>query len=159
MRNVLDRKRIGFRHGQANRRDRRYVSPGASLGLRRTETNDLIEEILAGLSFKTLETFSFESSLPVTEIASLIEVPQRTLARRRVVGRLSSEESERLLRLSRIFEKAVALFEGNVDAAIAWLKEPKRALGDKSPLTYSRTELGARQVEDLIGGLEHGVFV
>jgi putative toxin-antitoxin system antitoxin component (TIGR02293 family) len=158
MRNVLDRKRIGFGLGQVNRRDRRYVSPGASLGLRQTETNDLIEEILAGLSFKTLETFSFESSLPVTEIASLIEVPQRTLARRRVVGRLSSEESERLLRLSRIFEKAVALFEGNVDAAIAWLKRPKRALGDKSPLTYSRTELGARQVEDLIGGLEHGVF-
>ena len=158
MRNVLDRKRIGFGHGQVNRRDRRYVSPGASLGLQQTETNDLIEEILAGLSFKTLETFSFESSLPVTEIASLIEVPQRTLARRRVVGRLSSEESERLLRLSRIFERAVALFEGNVDAAIAWLKRPKRALGDKSPLTYSRTELGARQVEDLIGGLEHGVF-
>jgi len=119
----------------------------------------LIEEILAGLSFKTLETFSFESSLPVTEIASLIEVPQRTLARRRVVGRLSSEESERLLRLSRIFETAVALFEGNADAAITWLKRPKRALGDKSPLTYSRTELGARLVEDLIGGLEHGVFV
>ena len=159
MRTVLDRKRIGFRPGQANRRDRGYVSPGASLGLRQTETDDLIEEILAGLSFKTLETFSFESSLPVTEIASLIEVPPRTLARRRVVGRLSSEESERLLRLSRIFEKAVALFEGNVDAAIAWLKRPKRALGDKSPLTYSRTELGARQVEDLIGGLEHGVFV
>jgi putative toxin-antitoxin system antitoxin component (TIGR02293 family) len=157
MRNVLDRKRIGVRHGQVNRR-RRYVSPGASLGLRQTETDDLIEEILAGLSFKSLETFSFESSLPVTEIASLIEVPQRTLARRRVVGRLSSEESERLLRLSRVFEKAVALFEGNVDAAIAWLKRPKRALGNKSPLTYSRTELGARQVEDLIGGLEHGVF-
>ena len=159
MRNALDRKRIGFREGQVNRRDRRYVSPGASLGLRQTEIDDLIEEILAGLSFKALETFSFESSLPVTEIASLIEVPQRTLARRRVVGRLSSDEYERLLRISRIFEKAVALFEGNVDAAIAWLKRPKRALGDKSPLTYSRTELGARRVEDLIGSLEHGVFV
>ena len=158
MRNVLDRKRTGFRHGQVNRPDRRYVSPGASLGLRRTETSDLIEEILAGLSFRTLETFSSESSLPLAEIASLIEIPQRTLARRKVIGKLSSEESERLLRLSRIFEKAVALFEGNVDAAVVWLRRPKRALRDKSPLTYSRTELGALQVEDLIGGLEHGVF-
>jgi putative toxin-antitoxin system antitoxin component (TIGR02293 family) len=158
MRNVLDRKRIGFRHDQVNRRDRRYVSPGASLGLRQTETSDLIEEILAGLSFRTLETFSSESSLPLAEIASLIEIPQRTLARRKVIGKLSSEESERLLRLSRVFEKAVALFEGNVDAAVVWLRRPKRALGHKSPLTYSRTELGARQIEDLIGGLEHGVF-
>jgi len=122
------------------------------------ETNAVIDEILAGFSFKTLEIFSSESNLPVAEIASLIEVPQRTLARRKVVGRLSPEESERLLRLSRIFEKAVALFEGNVDAAVAWLRRPKRALGDKSPLTYSRTEVGARQVEDLIGALEHGIF-
>ena len=122
------------------------------------ETNAVIDEILAGFSVKTLEIFSSESNLPVAEIASLIEVPQRTLARRKVVGRLSSEESERLLRLSRIFEKAVVLFEGNVDAAIAWLRRPKRALGDKSPLAYSRTEVGARQVEDLIGALEQGVF-
>jgi len=122
------------------------------------ETSAVIDEILAGFSFKTLEIFSSESNLPVAEIATLIELPQRTLARRKVVGRLSSEESERLLRLSRIFEKAVALFEGNVDAAVAWLRRPKRALGDKSPLTYSRTEVGARQVEDLIGALEHGIF-
>lgn len=159
MRNVLSRKQISSRQRQLNRRNRHYVSLGASLGLPQTETDELIKEILAGLSFKALETFSSETSLPVTEIASLIEVPQRTLARRKVVGRLSLEESERLLRLSRIFEEAVALFEGNVDAAVLWLKRPKRALGNKSPLTYSRTELGARQVEDLIGALEQGVFV
>src|SRR5215469_2952783 len=154
MRKVLRRKQI-FRQARGSRR---YVSPGTSLGLRPVETNAVIDEILAGFSFKTLEIFSSESNLPVAEIASLIEVPQRTLARRKVVGRLSPEESERLLRLSRIFEKAVALFEGNVDAAVAWLRRPKRALGDKSPLTYSRTEVGARQVEDLIGALEQGVF-
>ena len=154
MRNALRRKHI-FRRA---RNSRRYVSQGSSLGLRPVETNAVIDEILAGFSFKTLEIFSSESSLPVAEIASLIEVPQRTLARRKVVGRLSSEESERLLRLSRIFEKAVALFEGNVNAAVAWLRRPKRALGDKSPLTYSRTEVGARQVEELIGALEQGVF-
>ena len=158
MRNALDRKPMGFRHAQVGRRARRYVLPGASLGLRQTETNDLIEEILAGLSFRTLEVFSSESTLPLAEIASLIQIPQRTFARRKAIGKLSSEESERLLRLSRIFEKAVALFEGNVDAAVVWLRRPKRALGDKSPLVYSRTELGARQVEDLIGGLDHGVF-
>jgi putative toxin-antitoxin system antitoxin component (TIGR02293 family) len=154
MRNARRRKQP-FRQARGSRRS---VSPGTSLGLRTVETNAVIDEILAGFSVKTLEIFSSESNLPVAEIASLIEVPQRTLARRKVVGRLSSEESERLLRLSRIFEKAVVLFEGNVDAAIAWLRRPKRALGDKSPLAYSRTEVGARQVEDLIGALEQGVF-
>lgn len=68
------------------------------------------------------------------------------------------EESERLLRLSSVFEKAVELFEGDVAAAVNWLVSPRKALGDHTPLEYSRTELGAREVEGLIGRLEHGVF-
>ncbi len=87
-----------------------------------------------------------------------MQVPERTLARRRVTGRLSSEESEKLLRLSHVFEQAVSLFEGDVKAAVAWLKSPKRALSYAAPLAYARTEIGARQVEDLIGKLEQGVF-
>jgi uncharacterized protein (DUF2384 family) len=35
---------------------------------------------------------------------------------------------------------------------------PRKAFGNQSPLDYSRTELGAREVENLIGRLEHGVF-
>jgi uncharacterized protein (DUF2384 family) len=35
---------------------------------------------------------------------------------------------------------------------------PCEELDDTSPLDFSRTEIGAREVEDLIGRLEHGVF-
>jgi putative toxin-antitoxin system antitoxin component (TIGR02293 family) len=131
---------------------------GSSLGLRETAIDALIEEVLAGLPFSTIESFSSESGISVNEIAALIELPERTLARRKVAGRLDSGESGRLLRLSKVFEQAVGLFEGNVPAAVAWLKTPKRALGDKSPWTYLQTEIGAREVEDLIGQLEQGVF-
>lgn len=96
--------------------------------------------------------------MSISEIATAIEVPERTLARRKVGGRFSSGESERLLRLSNVFEKAVALFEGNIEEAAVWLRSPKKALDGKTPLAYARTEIGARQVEDLIGSLEHGVF-
>lgn len=71
---------------------------------------------------------------------------------------MSPDESERLLRISTIFEKAVALFEGNVGEAVEWLTKPKKALGDKVPMSYAGSELGAREVENLIGRLEHGVF-
>ncbi len=80
------------------------------------------------------------------------------MARRKAAGRLAPDESERLLRISTVFEKTVDLFEGDVAGAVAWLTSPKRALGRETPLAYSRTELGAREVEDLIGRLEHGVF-
>jgi len=153
---VLRRKRFKFRARQI-RQANGYSSLGASLGLRETSVDALIDEVRGGLPFKTLESFSAESGLGVSEIAVLIGLPERTLARRKVAGRLTSGESERLLRLSKVFEQVVNLFEGNVSAAVAWLETPKRALGDKSPWNYLQTEIGAREVEDLIGQLEHGV--
>jgi putative toxin-antitoxin system antitoxin component (TIGR02293 family) len=71
---------------------------------------------------------------------------------------LARDESERLLRISSIFEKAVELFNGDVPEAVTWLRRPRRALANHTPLAYSGTELGAREVENLIGQLEYGVF-
>jgi uncharacterized protein (DUF2384 family) len=53
---------------------------------------------------------------------------------------------------------AVELFNGDVPEAVAWLRRPRRALAGHTPLAYSGTELGAREVENLIGQLEYGVF-
>ena len=151
-------KRITARGVFGPRPAMRHASFGASLGLPALDTDALIRKLQTGLSFRALESFSSASSIPISEIGNTMQVPERTLARRRVAGRLSSEESEKLLRLSHIFEQAVGLFEGDVKAAVAWLKSPKRALGYKAPLTYAGTEIGARQGEDLIGRLEQGVF-
>jgi putative toxin-antitoxin system antitoxin component (TIGR02293 family) len=131
---------------------------GASLGLTATETGDLIRQIERGLAFDSLRKLEAFSGVDTLAIASVIGIPERTLARRKTAGRLSPDESERLLRISTVIEKSVELFEGDVPAAMSWLTSPKGALGNHSPLKYSRTEIGAREVENLIGRLEHGVF-
>jgi putative toxin-antitoxin system antitoxin component (TIGR02293 family) len=136
----------------------RYPSRGSSLGLAVKGTADLIHTVERGLPFRTFETFSAEAGLAFSTIASVIQIPERTLARRKSSGRLSPGESERLLRIANIFEKAVELFEGDVSEAIQWLTTPKKALGEHVPLPFSRTELGAREVENLIGRLEQGIF-
>lgn len=140
------------------RQARRYDPPGSSLGLSANRTDELIQEVRKGLSFETFESLSSESGISIPELASIIEIPERTLARRKAAGRLARDESERLLRISSIFEKAVELFNGDVPEAVAWLRRPRRALADHTPLAYSGTELGAREVENLIGQLEYGVF-
>jgi putative toxin-antitoxin system antitoxin component (TIGR02293 family) len=132
--------------------------PGFSLGLRAADTGDLIRQLEKGLPFRTLGSLEAASGLPPAEIAGAIGIPERTLARRKAAGRLSPGESERLLRLASLFEKAVQLFEGDVSGAVRWLTSPKRTLGDRTPLAYSRTEVGAREVETLIGRMEYGVF-
>ena len=136
----------------------RFKTRGASPGITAASTGELISQVERGFSFKSLRRLESHSGLPISMIASIIGTPERTLARRKAAGRLTPEESERLLRVSTVFEKAVELFEGDVQAAVKWLTTSQRALGHNPPLAYARTELGAREVENLIGRLELGVF-
>ena len=148
--------------GRSNRRASSRVvrskSLGASLGLSVSSIHDLIHQVEHGFSFKALLVFASNSGISVSVITSIVGIPERTLARRKAAAKLTTDESERLLRLSTIFEKAVELFEGDAMAAVNWLTTPRKALDNISPLTYCRTELGAREVENLIGRLEQGIF-
>jgi putative toxin-antitoxin system antitoxin component (TIGR02293 family) len=118
----------------------------------------MIRQVERGFPYAAFVRFQKRSGLPVATIADLIRIPPRTLVRRRAAGRLLPEESERLLRIVRLFELAVELFEGDRDAAARWLTTRSVDLHGHSPLDFARTEIGARDVEDLIGRLEHGVF-
>jgi putative toxin-antitoxin system antitoxin component (TIGR02293 family) len=123
-----------------------------------TPQRELIERVKSGFEFSALESLSLATGQALPELASRVGIPPRTLARRKSAGRLSMEESERVVRLANLYEKAGELFNGNVAGARQWMSQPKKALGGESPLDYAETELGAREVENLIGRLEHGVF-
>lgn len=128
------------------------------LGLGALETAPLLKQIEAGFPYRTFERFRRNIDLTTEELAKFVQISLRTLARRRETGRLTAEESDRLLRVSRVFGRALALFEGDVEAARAWLATPAPALGNRTPRDVATTELGAREVENLIGRLEHGVY-
>jgi putative toxin-antitoxin system antitoxin component (TIGR02293 family) len=156
---VLTTKVIaGLPKRRGHRKAVSFRNRGASLGLGASDTSGLIRQIEAGFSFQTLLKLESHTGVNLAALASLIGIPERTLARRKSAGKLAPEESERLLRISSIFEKAADLFEGDIGAAVNWLTTPKKALGNEQPLLYARTEVGAREVENLLGRIEHGVF-
>lgn len=128
------------------------------LGMKIHETEKLLRQVQRGLPFRALERLGRNVELPTRTIAELAQIRIRTLHRRKEEGRLQPDESDRLLRVSRIFASAIELFEGDYRAAGRWLSAPQRALGGVAPLTLAKTELGALEVERLIGRLEHGVF-
>lgn len=131
---------------------------GRTLGVSAENALEMVRRLDEGFPFEAFTRFQRASGLPVGNIARLVDIPPRTLMRRRSRGKLLPAESERLLRLSTIFEQAVDMFEGDADAARKWLTSRNRELGNEAPLEFARTEIGARAVEDLIGRLEHGVF-
>ena len=135
----------------------RYAS--VLLGLPRTDSVSLMAAIRAGLDYSTVDRFSRETELSLAELGRAIRVTDRTMVRRKTEGRLHPEESDRLLRTSRVFALAIDLFEGDRDAAKRWLEAPQRALAGSTPLTFAESDVGAREVESLIGRLEHGVGV
>jgi putative toxin-antitoxin system antitoxin component (TIGR02293 family) len=136
----------------------RFRKRGSSLGLGSGGKVELLRQIEHGFPFDTLLRLEENSGLPVATLAAVVGIPERTLARRKAAGKFEPGESERLLRIATLFEQCVELFEGDVTAAVRWLTTGKKALNDEEPLAYARTELGAREVEDLIGRVEHGVF-
>ncbi len=111
-----------------------------------------------GLAFQALERFQKNTGLSTIDLAQVVAIKMRTLHRRKERGRLEPDESDRLLRVSRVFGKALELFEGDADAARQWLSTPVSALGGKRPMVLAKTDLGAREVEALIDRLEHGVL-
>jgi putative toxin-antitoxin system antitoxin component (TIGR02293 family) len=114
---------------------------------------DAVPAIRAGLSAQALERLGEVLNLSVSDLAPFLGIPHRTLTRRRERGRLTPGESDRLLRLARIVEFALAVFE-DPDATRAWLTEPNGLLGDESPLAHADTAPGAHRIEDLLYAIE-----
>ena len=137
---------------------RRRTAAAGVVELQDEEPSQLVRLVRAGLPFHRLARFQKTAGLPWEETARWIGIPLRTLTRRHHQGRLRWDESDRLVRAARLFAKAVDLFEGDAEAARRWLRAPQSALGGEPPLELASTDIGSRQVEDLITQLEHGVF-
>ncbi len=128
------------------------------LGIGRLDPLAIIRRVSRGLGFDALEHFQRKTRLSTNDLAEVVAIKPRTLHRRKRQGRLAPEESDRLVRFSRVFGKALQLFEGDSDVARRWLSTRLEALGGERPIALAKTDVGAREVEALIDRLEHGVL-
>ena len=128
------------------------------LGIKCGDNLKLAEKVKAGFSFDTFERLGNHTGVPLDKLRVAVRITPRTLTRRRKEKRLSPEESDRLVSVSRLLANALELFEGNREATLRWFTFPNRALGGLSPIEVAATETGSREVENLIGRLDHGVF-
>ena len=119
-------------------------------------SDEMRERIKRGLPYRSLESVRERLQLTMPEAASLLQMPARTLARRKQTRKLQPDESDRLYRLARMAAHAVDVF-GSDEKATAWLRRPNRALGGERPIRLLDTDLGARQVEDILGRLDYGI--
>ena len=134
----------------------RIMGGERTLGRRVRTTDDLRRAVEEGLPVETLGKVVAHvagSDIAAGQLKYRI-VPRATLHRRRT--HLSLEESERVERLARVAALAEQVWE---DEALAheFLRSPQPQLGGQQPMDLVRTDLGARQVEELLMKLEYGL--
>jgi putative toxin-antitoxin system antitoxin component (TIGR02293 family) len=120
-------------------------------------TFDWIALIRQGIPAAAVDHLLATLRVSQSDLAKVLGIPQRTLARRKREGTLNSEESSKLLRIARVVGRATEVFE-DAETALDWLKAPNSALQRKTPLSLLDTDIGAESVLDTLGRIEHGVF-
>jgi putative toxin-antitoxin system antitoxin component (TIGR02293 family) len=117
--------------------------------------DQLRETVKAGLPYASLEALIGKFGLAREEAAAALHLPHRTIARRKKEQKLQADESDRLLRLARVSAQASATL-GSDENSVRWLRRPNRALGNRAPLDLIDSDIGTRQVEEVLGRIEHG---
>ncbi len=128
---------------------RQTTHVGAPTGLRAV--------LKAGLPVQELEELRGNLDVPMDRLAGMLGISQATLHRRKHAGKLDATESDRVVRLARLLGMAAAVME-SLDAGRRWLASPQAGLGGAVPLEHADTEVGARDVEELLGRIEFGVY-
>lgn len=110
-----------------------------------------------GLPVAYFDNLAKNLNISTKELGEIISIDSRTLNRRKSEGKFSKVESDRIMRIYLIFQFAVKVF-GDKQEATSWLKAPQFSLNRQIPLKLASTEIGGREVEDLIGRIYHGIF-
>lgn len=126
-------------------------------GFSNTNKLQLIQQIRQGIDVSYLDLLADNLNLNMKEVIKLVDISSRTLVRRKQEGKLRADESERVYRLADLMARATDVLH-SYEEAKHWLKTPKKALGGETPLSLADTEIGAKEVKDLLGRIEHGVF-
>jgi putative toxin-antitoxin system antitoxin component (TIGR02293 family) len=126
-----------------------------------TPTIRLIDQIDRGLPMTAVDRLAREVA-PDDRTFKYHFVSRPTYARRKAqspVGRLSRDESARLVRFARLWDLALKVWKGE-DAARAFLQRPHMLLDGRTPLTVILSgEVGGQMVEDILGRLLYGTGV
>ena len=116
---------------------------------------DLISKLERGLSVAALDRLA-SALAPEDRAFKYRIVPRPTYVRRKKDRRLSFEESARLARLARIWAFAKEVW-GSEEEARAFMFRRHPLLEDQRPIdVVIKSEIGARLVEEVLGGLAYG---
>jgi len=117
---------------------------------------ELIRTVEEGLPLDCLDMLR-EWGLTFTEVGELV-IPPRTLKHRKAKGeRLTTEETERFLRVVRVLELGERVF-GARQKLVSWLRGADLRIPERTSMSLLATEAGAQMVIEELWGVAEGTF-
>lgn len=117
----------------------------------------MIAHARLGVAHEEVRRVAAVLELSIREMAMLLALNERTMARRLVGGSLNKVESERLLLLQALTAHGLRVFEDQ-GKFNRWLRRPLDILEGQSPLQLLDTATGFGVVDQVLGRIEYGVY-
>lgn len=118
---------------------------------------DLMDLARQGLFRSAMDSLADLLKLSTKDLVQYLHISERTLQRYDEQKKLSTELSDHLIQLARVYARAVEVF-GDKDKAVKWLKYPSTALGGITPLSCLDNFSGIELILDELGRIEYGVY-
>lgn len=117
----------------------------------------LINKSRNGVFMQQLQNLMNKYDLALKEIATILNISERTLQRYDANDILSKDVSDRALHLQRLYERGTEVF-GTLENFKGWMKSPIFIFKNEKPISFLDTIFGFELIEKELGRIEHGIF-
>jgi putative toxin-antitoxin system antitoxin component (TIGR02293 family) len=130
-----------------------------SLPISSIEIHSRINNIKKGYPIDKFEQLKEALGVNKEKLAKIASISLATMHRRKVsLRRLTSDESEKIYRLEKLYETALDVLE-NKDNVKTWFNTSQIVFEGKTPLEYADTLPGSEEVERVLRRMEHGIVL
>jgi putative toxin-antitoxin system antitoxin component (TIGR02293 family) len=120
--------------------------------------SERIAEVQKGVAYTTFTRLAKRVGVSEERLRTVLGFSASTLHRRKVAGRFTLDESNRIYWLERLLDLADQVLEDPEETKV-FMTTGNLALGGAVPLDYARTAPGLEAVRRLLLQLDHGVIV
>ncbi len=113
-----------------------------------------------GMSVGVVRAIQQRMAFTNREMSQMLDISESTLQRLfRTVGKetLKKDEAEKAYHIARVIAKGIEVFEDEGDFT-EWLHTRNTALGAVKPISLMNSAIGREQLEDLLVGIQYGMY-
>ncbi len=125
---------------------------------RQSGTVRVIDKLELGISVKAIEKIATYLDISVNQLMTYLRISRSTWHRRKKVGKLDFNLSDKVLQLAKLLEYAESVF-GNMEKVRLWFSMPSFVFENRRPIELIGILSGLNLINEELIRIEHGVNI